>query len=134
MMNGIVNKLAELADISINVDDIIAAEATSEQFQIPYWYEESHNSCKLLLIGCDNAWYYASPCLSIYEYKADIIGGSTINHVLLSSKIYKTGTTNGTSDIYYCDFNIINTGIICRLFKNNVQDGTRFYLALALKS
>ena len=54
-MNGIVNKLAELADISINVDDIIAAEVTSEQFRIPYWYEKSHNNCKLLLIGCDNA-------------------------------------------------------------------------------
>lgn len=132
-MNGIVNKLAELADISINVDDIIAIEATSEQFRIPDWYEESHNSCKLLLIGCDNAWYYASPCLSIYEYKADILGGSTRNHVLLSSKIYKTGTTNGTGDIYYCDFNILNAGIQCRLFRNNVQEGTRFYLELALK-
>ena len=134
MMNGIVNKLAELADISINVDDIIAAEVTGEQFRIPDWYAVSYNSCKLLLIGCDNEWYYASPCLSIYEYKASVIGGSTANHVLLSSKTYKTGTTNGTGNTYYCDFSIINTGIICRLFKNNVQEGTRFYLALALKS
>lgn len=133
-MNGIVNKLAKLADISINVDDIIAAEVTDEQFRIPNWYEESYSSCRLLLIGCDNAWYYASPCLSIYEYKANIIGGSTTNHVLLNSKIYKTGTTNGTGNIYYCDFDIINTGIRCRLFKNNVQDGTRSYLELALKS
>lgn len=135
-MNGIIQKLAELADISFNVEDMICAEITngSNATSCPDWYKGSHSSAKGLLIGVDTAWYYASPCVTFVEFSCDTYGSVFRNYSFTKTKTYETGTTNSTSDIYKIVFDTTNISANCYLYKNNKQDGQRSYLAIFLKS
>ena len=135
-MNGLIQKLAEMADISFNVEDMICAEITggSNATSCPNWYKESHSSAKGLLIGVDTAWFYASPCITIAEFTCNIRGTYFSNYSLKTIKTYETGVTNGTGDIYKIVFDSTNISASCYLYENNKQDSSREYLAIFLKS
>lgn len=133
-MNGIIQRLGEMADISINVDDVICAEITngSNAIQCPNWYEQYHTTAKGILIGVDNAHYYSSPCITVVDFTCSIITYFK-KYSFNTVSTYPTDTTN-TSDIYKIVFNTTNIAASCYLYKNDKQDSSREYLAIFLKS
>ena len=133
-MNGIVNKLAELADISINVDDMICAEITygNDSSEVPDWYAKS--TAKGVLIGASNARGYVSPCITIAEFTCENRGGYFRSYTIANLLTYATRDYFDGSITYTVKFTTTNTGAQCYAYKKQTQDSKLPYLAIFLKS
>lgn len=133
-MNGIVNKLAELADISINVDDMICAEITygNDSSEVPNWYTQS--TAKGVLIGVSNARNYVSPCITIAEFTCENRGGYFRSYSMTNVLTYSTYDSYDSSITYTVKFVTTNTGAQCYAYKKQSQVSKLDYLAIFLKS
>lgn len=133
-MNGIVNKLAELADISIDIDDVICATVTpgTDPISCPDWYTKV--SAKGIMIGADTARAYISPCITIAKFNCTVAGTYFRNYIIEETQTFATQYAEAEQDDFEIKFITTNTGASCFLYMDGSLDSSRDYLVFFLKS
>lgn len=133
-MNGIIQKLAEQADISINVEDMICATVTSgtNAISCPDWYTKV--SAKGIMIGADTAQAYISPCITIAKFNCTVTGTYFRNYTIKETQTFATQSAEAGQDDFEIKFITTNTAASCYLYTNGSRDSSRDYIVFFLKS
>ena len=92
-MNGIVNKLAELADFSINFDKALGIITVGEDMDL-YLYDKTVTSCKLLAFSSISHDFFTGLCYTIAWYDCRVNSGRLASFTEISQEKHTTTNNN----------------------------------------